>query len=617
LITYNAVNDNAPVIATLGRFKITEGTSTTLQYVKITQSLLKATDADSGTSNSSLTFNVSSVTGGSFVRLTDTKGNYSPVTSFTQAEMMANKIFFLQSGASVVPTFNVSVSDGSKTSATHSVRFEFTEVNDAPVTSLNAIGLNSGATVVLKKTHLTLKDDEVSDSSLLTFTVTAIKGGSFKKTVDSTATTVKTFTFKDVEDGKISFVHDGSAKASFSLKGSDGELSSSVGQGFFFGIGDAASVSGTKANETFVVTSKTFASIKGGAGNDTLWFGSGVSGDLDLTLPSFDGKIADIEALDLNSAGITLKLNLAEVKALSSSSDAVKIHGEAGNTVIISDLNAWTKGANVTGSTGIEYYRYTNGDATLDIQKEISVSAAPTLSLRTWDLVQNGSFALNGTLLAISDADTASSASLSVSASGLLGGTFRKTGTEGAVSSFTREELEAGQISFLHDGADKVSYTLKVTDNIGLESSSVTRTYEFGIGSGETATGTADANTFVITSQAFTKVDGAAGTDTVRFGAGLTGLFDLTALADTLFKDVEIFELAGTDSILKLNVAEVKALSSTSDRLIVRGSSADEIQIADFASWSKGSDVTRENILYSSYSNAGATLEIQKDISII
>ena len=618
VITYTAVNDNAPIIATIGNFKITEGTSTTSQYIRIDQKLLKATDADLSTLNTALIFNVSAVTGGSFVRLTDLKGNYAPVTSFSQAEILAKKIFFLQNGQSVVPTFNVAVTDGSRTSTTHSIRFEFKDVNDTPVTTLSDWGMNANSSLVLKKTHLTIKDEEISDSTKLSFTVSSVTGGHFTKTVSSTATTVKTFTLKDVEDGAVRFVHDGpsngASKASFTLKGSDGELSSSASQAILFGIGDGAKVSGSKTDETFVVTSKTFASIKGGAGNDTIWFGSGVTGSVDLTTID-NSKITDIEAIDLNSAAITLKLNLDEVKALSSSSDLVRIHGEAGNTVIISDLNTWSKGANVTGSTGIEYYHYTNGDATLDIQKDITVNAAPTFTLKTWDLAFNGNFALTTDLLTIADIDTLQSANLTVTASAVTGGSFQKSSVD--VTSFTRADLENGLISFRQDGTDKVTYSLKVTDDTGLISSTITRTYEFNVGTGDTGTGTADANTFVITDKLFTKIDGLAGNDTVRFGTGLTGLFDLTTLADTLFKDVEIFELAGTTSTLKLNVAEVKALSTTTDLLTVRGSSVDKIQIDDFSIWSHGSDVTLESILYSTYSNAGATLRIQKDISII
>ena len=625
VITYTAANDNAPIIATIGNFKITEGTSTTSQYIRIDQKLLKATDADSGTLDTALVFNVSAVTGGSFVRLTDQKGNYAPVTSFSQAEILSKKIFFLQNGQSVVPTFNVNVTDGSRTSTTHSIRFEFKDVNDAPVTTLSDWGMNANSSLVLKKTHLTIKDEEISDNTKLSFTVSSVTGGHFTKTVSSTATTVKTFTLKDVEDGAVRFVHDGpsngASKASFTLKGSDGELSSSASQAILFGIGDGAKASGSKVDDTFVVTSKIFASIKGGAGNDTIWFGSGVTGSVDLTTID-NSKIADIEAIDLNSAAITLKLNLDEVKALSSSSDLVRIHGEAGNTVLISDLNTWSKGANVTGSTGIEYFHYTNGDATLDIQKDITVNAAPTFTMKTWDLVFNGNFALSTDLLTIADIDTLQSANLTVTATA-TGGSFRKTGSVDAVTSFTRADLEAGSISFLQDGTDKVSYSLKVTDDTGLSSNTVTRTYEFNVGASETGTGTADANTFVITDKLFTKIDGLAGNDTVRFGTGLfapddiTRVFDLTPSAESRFKDVEIFELAGTNSTLKLNVAAVKALSTTTDLLTVRGSSVDKIQIDDFSSWSHGSDVTLESILYSTYSNAGATLRIQKDISII
>ena len=625
VITYTAVNDNAPIIATIGNFKITEGTSTTSQYIRIDQKLLKATDADLGTLNTALIFNVSAVTGGSFVRLTDLKGNYAPVTSFSQAEILAKKIFFLQNGQSVVPTFNVAVTDGSRTSTTHSIRFEFKDVNDTPVTTLSDWGMNANSSLVLKKTHLTIKDEEISDNTKLSFTVSSVTGGHFTKTVSSTATTVKTFTLKDVEDGAVRFVHDGpsngASKASFTLKGSDGELSSSASQAILFGIGDGAKASGSKTDETFVVTSKTFASIKGGAGNDTIWFGSGVTGSVDLTTID-NSKITDIEAIDLNSAAITLKLNLDEVKALSSSSDLVRIHGEAGNTVVISDLNTWSKGANVTGSTGIEYYHYTNGDATLDIQKDITVNAAPTFTMKTWDLAFNGNFALTTDLLTIADIDTLQSANLTVTASAVTGGSFRNGSVD--VTSFTRADLENGLISFRQNGTDdKVTYSLKVTDDTGLISSTLTRTYEFNLGTGETGTGTADANTFVITDKLFTKIDGLAGNDTVRFGTGLfapddiTRVFDLTPSAESRFKDVEIFELAGTTSTLKLNVAAVKALSSTTDLLTVRGSSGDKIQIDDFSSWSHGSDVTLESILYSTYSNAGATLRIQKDISII
>jgi Ca2+-binding RTX toxin-like protein len=104
-------------------------------------------------------------------------------------------------------------------------------------------------------------------------------------------------------------------------------------------------------------------SFQGGAGTDRMLI-SGSGAFIDLTAIS-DLKIVDTEIIDLTGSGNNaLKLGLADVLAISSSTDALRIDGNVGDTVSIAASGGWVTG--IDQVIGLNTYRtYTQGTATL------------------------------------------------------------------------------------------------------------------------------------------------------------------------------------------------------------------------------------------------------------
>jgi hypothetical protein len=99
-VTINPVND-APVLGN-NAFTINEGAT-----LGLTGGNLSATDIDNAAGG--LVFDVGGVTHGYFQRVS---APGVPITSFTQAEVLAGQIQFVHDGSSLAPSFTISVSDG-------------------------------------------------------------------------------------------------------------------------------------------------------------------------------------------------------------------------------------------------------------------------------------------------------------------------------------------------------------------------------------------------------------------------------------------------------------------------------------------------------------------------
>ncbi|MGZ2371848.1 cadherin-like domain-containing protein, partial [Ancylomarina sp. YFZ004] len=90
-------------------------------------------------------------------------------------------------------------------------------INQAPLLPTNTLTIKEGETVAITNAFLNSTDVDNTDTEL-TYTITSIVNGVFKKS----GTIVTTFTKKDVEDGLISFVHDGGEAApSYHVKVTD------------------------------------------------------------------------------------------------------------------------------------------------------------------------------------------------------------------------------------------------------------------------------------------------------------------------------------------------------------------------------------------------------------
>ncbi|HYC46805.1 MAG TPA: cadherin-like domain-containing protein, partial [Burkholderiales bacterium] len=118
VINYSAVND-VPVLLNVS-LTVAEGGTATLAG-----SDFGITDPDSA----AFTYTVSAVTGGYF-QLTTAPG--VPVTTFTSADLAANRVQFVDDGDESAPTLAVTVSDGTASSNTLAATVAYTPVNDAP-----------------------------------------------------------------------------------------------------------------------------------------------------------------------------------------------------------------------------------------------------------------------------------------------------------------------------------------------------------------------------------------------------------------------------------------------------------------------------------------------------
>jgi hypothetical protein len=137
------------------------------------------------------------------------------------------------------------------------------------------------------------------------------------------------------------------------------------------GAGSDALIGGL-GDDTFVFEAAD--KVLGGAGFDSLRIdGAGVR--LDLT------KVAnwvhtDIEAIDLTGSGNnTLRLALNDVLAISSTTDTLRIDGNAGDTVVLS--SAWARTPDPV--LGGLYYEYTEGAATMQIGINITADQSDPL----------------------------------------------------------------------------------------------------------------------------------------------------------------------------------------------------------------------------------------------
>jgi Ca2+-binding RTX toxin-like protein len=111
------------------------------------------------------------------------------------------------------------------------------------------------------------------------------------------------------------------------------------------------------------------SSVNGGLGTDTLRVdGAGVALDLAGKAGS---QIRDVEAIDVTGSGDNaLMLSLNEVLAMSSTTNVLRIDGNAGDSVNAADAGSWIQGADVVIG-GHTYFSFTHGLGTLLVDSDI------------------------------------------------------------------------------------------------------------------------------------------------------------------------------------------------------------------------------------------------------
>ena len=134
------------------------------------------------------------------------------------------------------------------------------------------------------------------------------------------------------------------------------------------GRGGADIFDGGTGNDKIQIADLSFASVDGGAGIDVLHLaGTG----LNLNLADSGDRISDIEIISLYSQGDrnTLTLTAADLLNLSTTTNTLKVNGNAGGHIIVED-SGWIDG----GPRGSGYYHeYMQGDAVLLVGQNLTV----------------------------------------------------------------------------------------------------------------------------------------------------------------------------------------------------------------------------------------------------
>jgi Ca2+-binding RTX toxin-like protein len=107
---------------------------------------------------------------------------------------------------------------------------------------------------------------------------------------------------------------------------------------------------------------------------------------------------------------------------------------------------------------------------------------------------------------------------------------------------------------------------------------------------------------------------GGEGLDMLRMDSSGVSL-DLTLIANTLITDIEIINITGSgNNTLTLTMADVLAISSTTDVLRVDGNSGDVVNAG--SGWVSGGSQVIAAQSYNSYALSGATLLVDADITV-
>ncbi len=229
-IAYTPVN-NAPQFVR-NTLTIAEG-----QTVVLSPSNLEVSDSD--TSPSQLRFTITAVQNGTFAV------NGTPLAvggTFTRTQLVFGQVSFTASADGTTPSYTLTVSDQDATdpkTAVSTATIAFTPVNDAPLLPVNAFTITEGADLPLTQANLKAMDEETANPASLTFTVSAVAGGTFFNV--ATAAVVTQFTQKQVNDGNIFFRHNGSetpAAFTFTLRDPDGGTTVVPGNVTFVPVND-------------------------------------------------------------------------------------------------------------------------------------------------------------------------------------------------------------------------------------------------------------------------------------------------------------------------------------------------------------------------------------------
>ena len=190
---------------------------------------------DSNTAADQLVYTMTTAPANGSVRI-----NGLPVTSFTQADINAGRVKYVHNGTQTnSDSFVFRVTDGTTTLSGNTFAITVTGVAGAPATTTNTGStVTRGGTDVIAASELTTSDTDSGADQLIYIVTTSPASGSLRR--DGTQT--NSFTQADINAGKVTYVHNGTATSTdhFVFSVTDG-ITTLTGNFFAFTI---ASISG-------------------------------------------------------------------------------------------------------------------------------------------------------------------------------------------------------------------------------------------------------------------------------------------------------------------------------------------------------------------------------------
>jgi VCBS repeat-containing protein len=464
-VTFTPVND-LPVI-TKNEITLRENDT-----IAISSLNLAATDVEDN--DSTLTFEITGVTGGRF-ELLDGGGQVVKTLAapgqvsvpFLQADVAAGRVRFVNDPATdTPPTYTLSVKDSGNPPPIETVtqpgKVNFTAVNDPPVLKTFDISLEEGDTVPLTADRLLVEDEE-SGAANVTYTVLSSTAGSFVRVSDGSPVTV--FTQADINSGNtLIFQHDGSNNPPvFELKVSDAQ-----GASILLDSGDG--VVFAPINDVPVVLRAQITLDEGDR----------------FTLSNAENLAVTDEESRPNQLLYTV--TLANTDPDPAKRDRFFVDGveQLGPTITFtqSQLNAGVVKFDHGGSNFAPDLKISVQDTaivpggkvnTLPLNLAINFTAtndAPNFAVNTLSITEGGTVVLNSAAvnLQTTDEETTNPANLEYSIDTVSNGKFQRLDGPAPVDlavedTFSQADVDAGLIQFVHDGSETPpSYKLTVRD---------------------------------------------------------------------------------------------------------------------------------------------------------
>lgn len=455
------VND-APVL-TKNSLTLTEG-----DVVPITSQNLAATDIED--ENSTLTFTITSISGGRFELLNPTGDVVevlaSPETepiAFTQNAVLQGLVRFVNDPATnAAPSYSVQVSDAGEPVLTDEseAAIAFTPVNDVPVLVNLALAIEEGEQVPLTADNLLVEDEE-SAAAGLSYEVVSVTAGRFVLIADGT--TVTQFSQADIDaETVIAFEHDGTNTApSFSLIATDegGEsITIDSGEAIQFGVFNDAPV---VERATLTLTEGQTIQLANADNlltTDEESLPSELIYTVEITNPDPDQP--DSFIVDgVAQAGPIVSFTQAQVNA----GQVQFVHGGSN---FAPELSVTVADAPLTEG----------GDVNM-VPVELKIEFTPTndsplFTVNTLTIAEGGTVVLNsGEPNLVTTDEESDAVALTYTIDSASNGVFQRVDGAGVVdllegSNFTQADVDNGFIQFTHDGGEVApSYTLTVTDD--------------------------------------------------------------------------------------------------------------------------------------------------------